>query len=67
MLAAATRRPAVADAAAATGTSVGAALLAAPQGFPVMLSHSANRLDPEDWGGYVERWMSAVSQMAHPR
>ncbi|GLS33297.1 Sugar (pentulose or hexulose) kinase [Mesorhizobium albiziae] len=67
MLAAATRRPAVADAAAATGTSVGAALLAAPEGFPVMPSHSASRLDPEDWSDYVERWRSAVGEMAHPQ
>lgn len=63
MLAAATARPVIAAGASATGTSVGAALLAAGEGafLPATGSDSPAITSPgPEWEAYAARWQEAV-------
>lgn len=64
MLEVATRRPIVVDNAAFTGTSLGAALLAAPQKKPFVPSSSSDFTAPDTWTRYAKLWKSAVEGVA---
>lgn len=64
MLEVATRRPIVVDNAAFTGTSLGAALLAAPQKKPFVPSSSSDVAAPDTWTRYAKLWKSAVEGVA---
>jgi sugar (pentulose or hexulose) kinase len=64
MLAAATARPVIAADASATGTSIGAALLAAGEGAPSpnAISQGPAVMSPgPEWESYAARWRAAVS------
>lgn len=63
MLAAATGRPVIAAGTSATGTSIGAALLAAGEGAPSRLAADGVgvRSPGPDWETYARRWREAVA------
>jgi len=62
MLMAATGRPVVADAAAATGTSVGAALLALPKAQLAKAAEPLASGAPPGWANYAAAWREAVDR-----